>query len=34
MNEDAVCEKGDRAYGRFRNLQDDPTIIVQFDIVV
>ena len=34
MNEDAVCEKGDRAFGRFRNLQDDLTIIVQFDIVV
>jgi len=34
MNEDAVCEKGDRVYGRFRNLQEDPIIIVQLDIVV
>jgi len=34
MNEDAVCEKGDRLYGRFRNLQEGPIIIMQLDIVV
>ena len=34
MNEDAVCEKADRVYASFRNLQEDPTIIVQFDVVV
>jgi len=34
MNEDVVCEKADRVYASFRNLQEDPTIIVQFDVVV
>jgi len=33
MNEDAVCEKGDRVYGRFRNLKEDPITIVRFDII-